>query len=83
MGTLTGTDKVDRRTLLKGAGAAAALSVTPPAIIKARGETPLRIGMVDPLTGVYAAVAQNEVTGARLAGRPRTAPGSPGSLARR
>src|SRR5262252_1162567 len=67
MGTLTGTDKLDRRALLKGAGAAAALSVTPPAIIKARGETPLRIGMVDPLTGVYAAVAQNEVTGAKLA----------------
>jgi len=32
-----------------------------------RAETPLRIGMVDPLTGVYAAVAQNEVMGARLA----------------
>src|SRR5215470_10705424 len=67
MGTATGLNNSDRRTVLKGAGAALALSVTPPAIIKARGETPLRIGMVDPLTGVYAAVAQNEVTGARLA----------------
>src|SRR5499426_3190906 len=56
-----------RRTLLKGAAAAAALQLAPPILIKARGETPLRIGMVDPMTGVYAAVAQNEVTGARLA----------------
>src|SRR5579864_1042275 len=58
---------VSRRTVLKGAAAAAALQLASPFIIKARGETPLRIGMVDPLTGVYAAVAQNEVMGARLA----------------
>src|SRR5271165_1604909 len=57
----------NRRTVLKGAVAAAALQLASPFVIKARGETPLRIGMVDPLTGVYAAVAQNEVTGARLA----------------
>src|SRR6201987_5853414 len=58
---------VSRRTVLKGAAAAAALQLASPFIIKARGETPLRIGMVDPLTGVYAAVAQNEGMGARLA----------------
>jgi branched-chain amino acid transport system substrate-binding protein len=57
----------NRRTVLKGAAAAAALQLAPPFIIGARGETPVRIGMVDPLTGVYAAVAQNEVTGAKLA----------------
>src|SRR5580704_2244152 len=57
----------NRRTVLKGAAAAVALQAAPPFIIKARGETPLRIGLVDPLTGVYAAVAQNEVTGAKLA----------------
>jgi branched-chain amino acid transport system substrate-binding protein len=56
-----------RRTILKGAAAAGALQLASPFIIKARAETPLRIGMVDPLTGVYAAVAQNEVTGAKLA----------------
>jgi branched-chain amino acid transport system substrate-binding protein len=56
-----------RRTLLKGAAVAAAAQMVPPFIITARGEVPLRIGMVDPLTGTYAAVAQNEVTGARLA----------------
>src|ERR1700693_1822011 len=57
----------NRRTVLKGAAAAAVMQVAPPFIIKVRGETPLRIGMVDPLTGVYAAVAQNEVMGAKLA----------------
>src|SRR5450755_4461360 len=61
------TRTINRRTLLKGAAAATALQLASPFIIKARGETPLRIGMIDPLTGVYAAVAQNEVMGAKLA----------------
>ncbi|MGN6086989.1 ABC transporter substrate-binding protein [Trinickia sp.] len=56
-----------RRKILKAAAAATTLQLASPFIIKARGESPLRIGMVDPLTGVYAAVAQNEVTGAKLA----------------
>ncbi len=56
-----------RRTLLTGAAAIGALQVASPFIIKARAETPIRIGLVDPLTGVYAAVAQNEVMGAKLA----------------
>jgi len=58
---------VNRRTVLKGVTAAAALQLASPFVRNARAETPLRIGMVDPLTGVYAAVAQNEVMGARLA----------------
>ncbi len=57
----------DRRTILKGTAAAGLVQITAPFLIQARGEAPLRIGMVDPLTGVYAAPAQNEVTGARLA----------------
>src|SRR5262249_11822571 len=40
----------DRRTVLKGAAAAGALQVASPFIIAARGETPIRIGMVDPFT---------------------------------
>jgi branched-chain amino acid transport system substrate-binding protein len=59
--------KVGRRTLLKGAAAVGALQVASPFLITARGETPIKIGMVDPLTGVYAAVAQNEVVGVKLA----------------
>src|SRR5579885_1293418 len=58
---------IDRRTVLKAGAAIGALQVASPFIIAARGETPVRIGMVDPLTGVYAAPAQNEVMGARLA----------------
>ena len=58
---------LNRRTLLKAAAAAGAAQVAAPFIISARGEVPVRIGMVDPLTGVYAAVAQNEVIGAQLA----------------
>jgi branched-chain amino acid transport system substrate-binding protein len=67
--------RLDRRAVLKGAAAIAALPVASPFIIEARGETPLRIGMVDPLTGVYAALAQNEVTGARLAAEQINAKG--------
>ncbi|MBV9532125.1 MAG: ABC transporter substrate-binding protein [Bradyrhizobium sp.] len=59
--------KFNRRTVLKGAAAVGAFQVVSPFIIKARGETAIRIGMVDPLTGVYAAPAGNEVMGAKLA----------------
>src|SRR6516162_6331025 len=59
--------KFDRRSLMKGAAALGALQVASPFIIQARGETPIRMGMVDPLTGVYAAPAGNEVMGAKLA----------------
>src|SRR6185312_263856 len=58
---------IERRTLLKAGAAAGVLQVAAPFIIQARGETPIKIGMVDPLTGVYAAPAQNEVIGAKLA----------------
>src|SRR5580704_1542919 len=59
--------RINRRTLVKGVAALGAFQVASPFIIQARGETPIRIGMVDPLTGVYAAPAGNEVMGARLA----------------
>src|SRR6201994_3239545 len=58
---------VDRRTILKSGAVIAAAQITSPFIITARGETPVRMGMVDPLTGVYAAIAQNEVIGAKYA----------------
>src|SRR6516165_12362347 len=58
---------VDRRTILRTGAALAAVQFSSPFIVKARGETPVRIGMVDPLTGVYAAIAQGEVVGARFA----------------
>src|SRR5579864_5057756 len=58
---------VNRRTILKSSAVIAAAQFSSPYIIKARGETPVRIGMVDPLTGVYAAIAQSEVVGAKYA----------------
>ncbi|MFI5014854.1 MAG: ABC transporter substrate-binding protein [Hyphomicrobiales bacterium] len=64
-----------RRAVLKGAAALGGLQIASPFIIAARAETPIRIGFVDPLTGVYAAVAQNEVTGAKLAAEEINAKG--------
>jgi branched-chain amino acid transport system substrate-binding protein len=58
---------IDRRTILKSGAVIAAAQITSPFIIKARGETPIKIGMVDRLTGVYAALAQGEVVGAKYA----------------
>ncbi len=54
-----------RRTLLKSGLALTALAAPP--IIRARGETPVRIGMVDPLTGILSALAASEVEGAKYA----------------
>ena len=67
MGTSQRSWPVDRRTILRTSAAIAAVQFASPFIIKARGETPVRIGMVDPLTGVYAAIAQGEVVGAKFA----------------
>ena len=58
---------IDRRTVLKSGVIIAAAQISSPFIINARGETPIRIGLVDPLTGVYAAIAQGEVVGAKYA----------------
>ena len=67
MNALQRSGAVGRRTILQAGAALAAVQVTSPFIIRARGETPVRIGLVDPITGVYAAIAQGEVEGARLA----------------
>ena len=59
--------QLNRRTVLKTALAAGVAQVASPFVITARAADAIKIGMVDPLTGVYAAVAQNEVIGARFA----------------
>jgi len=56
-----------RRALLKAGAAAGALQVASPFILSARGDVPVKLGLVDPLTGVYAAIAKSEVEGAKLA----------------
>jgi branched-chain amino acid transport system substrate-binding protein len=58
---------VARRTVLKAGLAWSALEVASPFPIHARGEQPVKIGMVEPLSGVYAKLAEAEVAGARLA----------------
>jgi branched-chain amino acid transport system substrate-binding protein len=54
-----------RRTLLKAAAAVGGLQVASPFIIKARGETPVKIGLIDPITGSLSALAVSEVEGAK------------------
>ena len=61
------TGTIGRRSILTAAAVAGVSRLAAPFIGTARGETPLRIGMIDPLTGAYAAPARNEVMGAQLA----------------
>jgi branched-chain amino acid transport system substrate-binding protein len=58
---------VGRRRILQAGAAIGALQVASPFILSARGETSIKIGMVDPLTGSYAAIARSEVEGAKQA----------------
>ena len=57
----------DRRSVLKGAAAAGVLQIASPFVVPVRAADNIKMGMVDPLTGVYAAPAGNEVMGAKLA----------------
>jgi branched-chain amino acid transport system substrate-binding protein len=59
---------IPRRTLLKaGVALGASQVIGAPFIINALGDEPVKIGMVNPLTGVLSALAQSEVDGARYA----------------
>jgi branched-chain amino acid transport system substrate-binding protein len=58
---------IRRRTVLGGALAWSAATIGAPFPIRARGEAPVKFGMVEPLSGVYAKLAAAEVDGARLA----------------
>ncbi len=60
--------KTGRRQVLKTGMALGAVSALGgPFIIKARGEEPIKIGVDNPLTGVYTALGKNENTGMQLA----------------
>jgi len=67
MNPTTSSKSVTRRTILAAGAAAGALQIASPFVLGARGEAPVKLGLVNPLTGVYAAVAQAEVEGAKLA----------------
>ena len=63
-----GANRVGRRAVIRASAAIGLAQLASPFILRsARGDTPLRIGMIDPLTGAYAAPARNEVMGAQLA----------------
>jgi branched-chain amino acid transport system substrate-binding protein len=60
--------KISRRHLVQvGAALSASTLFSPPVLAFAQGETPIRVGMHDPLTGTYAAEGDSEVKGARMA----------------
>ena len=61
------TAGISRRTILRTGVALGAIPLGFPAIIKARGEEPIKLGFIDPLTGVLSALAQTEVEGAKYA----------------
>ena len=67
MSKQTNEKKMNRRTVLKAASAAGLLQLAPPFLIRARGEESVKIGLDNPLTGTYAAVGKNELTGCQLA----------------
>jgi branched-chain amino acid transport system substrate-binding protein len=58
---------VGRRTVLRTGLALSALEIASPFPIHALGEEPVKIGMIEPLTGVYEKLAEAEAGGARLA----------------
>ena len=60
--------RMDRRTLIKAGGAAglAALLGTQPQSWGA-SETPVKIGLIDPITSTFAALGQSEIKGAQFA----------------
>ena len=65
VGSLIGVGR--RRVIQAGIAVAASQAIGAPFILKARGEEPVKIGMVDPLTGILSALAQSEVEGAQYA----------------
>src|SRR5208282_1045179 len=60
--------KVTRREVLKAGLGAGVLALGPAAILTyGRGEQPIKIGDIDPLTGNYAAEGESQIRGAKLA----------------
>lgn len=58
---------VGRRRLLQAGATVGALQLASPFIIKARGEVPIKMGWIDPLTGSLSALAATETAGAKYA----------------
>jgi branched-chain amino acid transport system substrate-binding protein len=58
---------VGRRTILKAGLAWSGVQIASPLPVFALGEQPVKIGMIEPLTGVYSKLAEAEAAGAQLA----------------
>lgn len=58
---------VSRRTVIASSIATGLVTLAAPPIISARGETVVKVGWVDPLSGTYAALGHSQVNGAHMA----------------
>ena len=58
---------VNRRKALQAVAAIGATSLSFPAIVKAQGDDPVKLGVDNPLTGTYAITGRNELHGMELA----------------
>ena len=58
---------ITRRTILAGSAAAGLVTAVSPPIVKALGETQVKIGFIDPFSGTYAALGATELDGAKMA----------------
>jgi branched-chain amino acid transport system substrate-binding protein len=61
------TKSLPRRKVIQAAAGASLLQLATPFIIPARAADNVKIGLDNPLTGTYAAVGKNELTGCQLA----------------
>jgi branched-chain amino acid transport system substrate-binding protein len=59
--------RISRRTVLAASAGAGLFAAVNPPIVKALGETPVKIGFIDPFTGTYAALGDSELNGAKMA----------------
>jgi branched-chain amino acid transport system substrate-binding protein len=58
---------LQRRTILKAGVALGATQVMSPFVVKALGETPVKVGWVNSLSGTYAALGTSQLNGAKIA----------------
>lgn len=58
---------LSRRDILKGAGAGAAALLAAPVIVRAAGETPIKVGLISPLTGAWTVYGKAHSAGFQLA----------------
>jgi branched-chain amino acid transport system substrate-binding protein len=58
---------ISRRTVLAASAGFGLVAAMSPPIIKALGETTVKIGFIDPFSGTYAALGESELNGAKMA----------------